>query len=51
MVEKKRKELIGNLKREQGKQKLLSDDVIIEMIHAFRDIMIELIDRRYLNVQ
>ena len=40
-MEDNRKELIVNGKGEQEKGAVLSDEVVIEIIHAFRDIMIE----------
>lgn len=47
MTEDNREELIENSKEAKENGKVLSDDVIIEIVHAFKDIIIEFIDRRY----
>lgn len=47
MTEDNRGELIENSKEAEENGKVLSDDVIIEIVHAFKDIIIEFIDRRY----
>ena len=36
---------------EENGNKPISDDVIIEIVHAFRDIIIEFINRRYPTAQ
>ena len=46
-MEDNRKELIVNGRGEQEKGAVLSDEVVIEIIHAFRDIMIEFLNKRY----
>lgn len=46
--EKKNAELImGNRPTQYGNNKPISDDVIIEIVHAFKDIIIEFINRKY----
>lgn len=46
--EKKNAELIiGNRPIQFGNSKPISDDVIIEIVHAFKDIIIEFINRKY----
>ncbi len=46
--EKKNVELImGNRPVQSGNNKPISDDVIIEIVHAFKDIIIEFINRKY----
>lgn len=47
MTEDNRGELIENSKEAKENGKVLSDDVIIEIVHAFKDIIIEFIDTRY----
>lgn len=46
--EKRNSELIINNKTAQtGTNKSISDDVIIEIVHAFKEIIIEYINRKY----
>lgn len=46
--EKKNTEMImSNRPSEVGNRQSISDDVIIEIVHAFKDIIIEFINRRY----
>lgn len=46
--EKKNAELImSNRPAQSGDNKQVSDDVIIEIVHAFKDIIIEFINRKY----
>jgi hypothetical protein len=46
--EKKNVELnLDNRPAQPGNNKPISDDVIIEIVHAFKDIIIEFINRRY----
>lgn len=46
--EKKSTDLIMNNRPTQsGSNKPISDDVIIEIVHAFKDIIIEFINRKY----
>ena len=46
--EKKSTDLILNNRPTQyGSNKLISDDVIIEIVHAFKDIIIDFINRKY----
>lgn len=44
--EKKSTELMNNRPKQPSSNKLISDDVIIEIVHAFRDIIIEFINRK-----
>lgn len=46
-MEDNRKEIIVNGRGEQEKGAVLSDEVVIEIIHAFRDIMMEFLNKRY----
>lgn len=50
-AENSRNEIILNSKRNQENGALLSDKVIIEIVHAFKDIMIEFINKRYSNTK
>lgn len=46
--ENMKSELIMNNRPSQvGGSKPISDDVIIEIVHAFKDIIIELINKKY----
>ena len=46
--EKKSMDLIMNNRHVQSSNnKLISDDVIIEIVHAVKDIIIEFINRKY----
>lgn len=46
--EKKNAELtMGNRPAQSDNNKPISDDVIIEIVHAFKDIIIEFIIRKY----
>ncbi len=47
MAEDSRKEFIENGGMEQENGKVLSNEVIIEIVHAFKDIIIEFIKRKY----
>lgn len=47
MAEDKRQELISRTREEQTKGKELSDAVLIEIVHAFKEIILEFIDKRY----
>ncbi len=44
---KKNDEMIMSNRPELGDNKPLSDEVIIEIVHAFMDITIEFINRKY----
>ena len=48
MVENKI-ETIKKYANEENIRSGLSDDVIIEIVHAFKDIIIEFINKRYVN--
>lgn len=43
----KNSENINNSKPENRGNRPLSDEVIIQIVHAFKDIIIEFIDKRY----
>lgn len=46
--EKKIVELnLGNSPAKSGNNKPISDDVLIEIVHAFKDIIIEFINTKY----
>jgi len=43
----KKEELIMENRPKNGNNKIVSDEVIIEIVHAFKDIIIEFISRKY----
>lgn len=40
-------QIMGNRPAQSGNSKPISDDVIIEIVHAFKEIIIEFINRKY----
>lgn len=44
--EKRNTELMNNKPKHPSSNKLISDEVIIEIVHAVRDIIIEFINRK-----
>lgn len=47
MLEEKKNTDVNMNNRVQHNNKTLSDEVVIEIVHAFKDIIIEFITRKY----